>query len=594
MLPRKQRILLMVIVPILIIVLIVLALMLLLFKTDFMKSNDELFKKYLLQNFSVMGEIADFKDMNTYKDIIETSSYEASLNTHIVNSQNSDENITISIDGKRDAENKIDYKDIQIKNNDNKLLHLEYMNKENMYGIRFSDFFKQYISVKNENLKELLAKFGMTEEQLQGFPDEINAEFNIFEGTEFTEEEKKQLYNKYTQVIFDNISKDKYTKQKNMIITVNDESINTNAYKLTLSKEEYNDIIIKLLENLKDDEILISKLEIVEQNLSNLINSTQQFQIKDQIVESLENSINELKSNNIGTDQIQITVYQYKGKLVRTLCESAEENITIDINSNKKISIERKEISEVEEKTKLEISKEVENTSCTYNVNLESINGESNGKMDIVIKNGKVDNTINKDSSIIITQDNNSVNIETKEIINLKEVSGIETLDETNNIVLNDLDKGKIEQLLTIVAEKITTNLTGESTLNATSVQAYIESLMQSYTSNSVVDDGFGDANTVTELEKNTFNSKYEFYEGEAVKGVNIKSMLEVVANDLGGIEVVNNDTLKILIERGKVNNELKEKISNVIKKEATYKVEIGYDDSTGFIKTIILTKNSD
>ena len=588
MLPRKQRILLMIIIPVFIVVIIALILMILLLKTDFMKSNDVLFKEYFSQNFNTISDITNFDNLNIYENILQTSNYESSSNTIITTSENADKNITISIDGKKDNTNNKEYKNIQLENNNDKLIHLEYIKQDNMYGIRFSDFFKQYISVRNEKLKELIQKFGIEEEQLSNIPDSIDEDINIFNNVTFTQEEKNKLFSKYSEIIFNSISEDKYSKQKNSLITVNNVSLNTTAYKITLSKEEYNNIIINVLEQIKQDDIILNKFDALENNLLEI--GISNLELKQQIIDELNKKIEEIRDNNISTEQIAIIVYQYKGELVRTLIESNNKNTIIDriLNENsEKLIIQENEIAENEKKTEIEIIKDFSNKENKIDIKLQNISDGSNQTINISIENSKVDNTINKEYKILYAKDDVNIQVESKNIINIKDIIDIESLDESNNIILNDLEQGQIEQLLGIVTEKVLSNVT-----------AIYSSISEMIPSNipltSSSDDLFSNQNEedVTELQKNRFNSQFEIYAGEKVTSDDVKNMLRSVTNNLGGIEVINKNVLNLVIEKNKEDKELAEKILNIIKDGNNYKIEMQYDDTTGLINCIVLTIN--
>lgn len=585
MLPRKQRILLMIIIPVFIIAIVGLSLMILLLKTDFMKSNDVLFKEYFSQNFNTISNLTNFDNLNMYENILQTSNYESSLNTTITNLENTDKNIKISVDGKTDNINNKEYKNIQLKNNDDKLIQLEYIKQDNIYGIKFSDFFKQYISIRNEKLKELVQKSGITGEQVSNIPDTISEDIDIFNDILFTQEEKEQLFSKYSHIIFNNISNEKYSKQKNSLITVNDVSLNTNAYKITLSKEEYNNMVINVLEQVKEDDVILNKMKLLEKNLSEI--GISNLELKQQIVDELDKKIKEIKDNNIGTEQVTIIVYQYKGELVRTSIENDTQKIIIDrvlSENSEKMVIEVKEISEDEEKATIEITKKAENMENVLEIKLENVSNKSNKAINVVINNSKVDNTINKNFLIEYSKDNSDVKIENQSIINIKDAVNLENIDENNNIILNDLTQEQITNLFGTVTEKITPSIT-----TITSLISEITPIKSKTSDTSFLNQN---EENVTELQKNRFNAKFEIYAGEEVSSSDVKNMISSIENDLGGIEVINNDTLKMLVEKNKENKELAEKVSDVINDTDTYKIEMQYDNETGLISCIILTRN--
>ncbi len=582
MLPRKQRILLMVLIPVFLVLILVLVFLMMFLKTDFMKSNDTLFKKYFTQNFSSISALTNFEEFNSYNNILETSNYETSSNITLSNSQ-TEGNLSIIIDGKKDNTNDIEYNNIQLKSGEEKLIQLEYLKQNDLYGIKFSDLFKQYISIRNENLKELLLKIGMTEEQLQNVPDSIQLQNDLFKNIQLTDEEKDELTSKYINIILNNISSEKYSKQKNALITVDNVSMNTNAYKITITKEEYNNIIINILETILEDDIILNKLEILQNSISNLGTST--INIKQYIIDLLETEIKKIKDNNIGTEETSITVYQYKGNLVRTTIEDESRRTIIDRITNEeteKIIIQNTEISEEENNKKIEISKNTSNNNIQINIGITKEENDLSQNINFSINNSKVDNTINKEASVSF---NNEINLQYKNIINIKDNQEIDNLNENNNIVLNDLEQDKIQRLIGIIKEKLNPSMVNIASKVAQQIPMLSSN---SQNTNNISNES---ENSVTELQRNRFNSQIEIYAGDEVTNDTVKEMINAISGNLGGIEVVNKNVLNIKIEKGKQNSELAERISKVISDGESYKVEMKYDNTTGLINTIVLTK---
>lgn len=80
-------------------------------------------------------------------------------------------------------------------------MEVEYIKNDNNYGIRFSDLFKQYLLVENNNLKDLFRKIGYSEQELENVPDSIEINDITLSDIKFTEDEIKQLSEKYSEII---------------------------------------------------------------------------------------------------------------------------------------------------------------------------------------------------------------------------------------------------------------------------------------------------------------------------------------------------------------------------------------------------------
>lgn len=143
----------------------------------------------------------------------------------------------------------------------------------------------------------------------------------------FTDEEKQALQNTYLNIIKSNVSKDKYSKQANSIITVNNKSVTTNAYTITLTKEQYNNLIVKMMEQLSKDEVILSKIDNIENIIKEKYSSYDaEKSLREEFVEKINKEIEDIQNNNIGNDEVKITVYEAKGKTTRTTIQTDTEN----------------------------------------------------------------------------------------------------------------------------------------------------------------------------------------------------------------------------------------------------------------------------
>ena len=94
--------------------------------------------------------------------------------------------------------------------------------------------------------------------------------------------------------------------------------------------------------------------------------------------------------------------------------------------------------------------------------------------------------------------------------------------------------------------------------------------------------------NSMSEMEKETFNQRFESYEGEQ-RGTNIKSLLQtVLSNNISQTE----EDRKVQISGDIiVNKDSTEVPTNDVDISSTYHVEMKYNDE-GMITEIIITKN--
>ena len=181
-------------------------------------------------------------------------------------------------------------------------------------------------------------------------------------GMVITKEEINSLIDKYLNIISENLNNASFSKQNNVMITYNGNTIEANAYTAALTSEQVQNTIVQILNNVKTDEII---LRIVgEQN-------------RESFIQGIDNTL-----ENLGIDQeipeIKITVYEQDETTKRTVIEAGLENITIEnINENgqNKMKLQRQVLNnEQQEQQNLEITKASGDSQESYNIIYNIIN----------------------------------------------------------------------------------------------------------------------------------------------------------------------------------------------------------------------------
>ena len=310
-------------------------------------------------------------------------------------------------------------------------LKVEYMNENDMYSLRFTNSVKQFVTVKSTDLKQLATKLGIEEEMIARIPDKIDFQQCSLEELKLTDEEMNIEIDKYTKLLYSSIPEERYTKSKNTIITQYGKTITSNAYILELNNQDIKNIVVKLLETLKQDEIVISKLQIlqskiqfIDENIEVDINA-----LKENYEEAIQRIIDEL-SEEIIEENITITVYEEKGKTVRVELKQGVDSITLDT-------------TEIDEKKQIDI-------------NFTSIDGDEQQIAKLIMQRSENENNINIDITYVNKEQNISVfaiNINFVEDINFEVV-----LDDSNNIILNELPKEQITNILNLLKIRLSTD----------------------------------------------------------------------------------------------------------------------------------------
>ena len=116
------------------------------------------------------------------------------------------------------------------------------------------------------------------------------------------------------------------------MIRINGKDINTNSYTLKITKEQLNNLYIKLLEELNQDEIILKKLDEMQEILDKykVANSWNDINIRNEFNKQINMYIQKIQGKNIGQDEVSIYVYENNNTTVRTSIISKEYEINFD------------------------------------------------------------------------------------------------------------------------------------------------------------------------------------------------------------------------------------------------------------------------
>ena len=621
MMPRKKRRL--------IIALIIISIILILsaiggtiaylyINTDSFKSEQQLFEKYIAQNITKMVEIINSnpteieKSLNENKFTSELTAnveYTSDVSTSAENKNNTINNAEITVNQMQDNLANYQYKDITLnynnENNSQKVARFEYIEDNNMQGIRL-DYIKQFVSIQKGNTAKLAENTDLNEEDIKKVlqytsPIEIN---NILE---FTQDEIEILKQTYLGIIEQNTDKQSFGKEQKVITLENNTQITTNGYYITLTKEKYNNIIIKILEKLSTDEIILSKIENISTTLNNYgINIGNKPITRESFSEYLNQTINEIKSTNIGNEQVKVEVLENEGKLVQTIIQADEYEtiITID-NAENKITIEKTQTAENKvQKTIYEIKNKTTENSQEISLKYETLdNGVKSQGIDLEFNQAQNDKIITRNASITYDKIQNIAKLNIKENINI--VDNFEDqilLDNENNIKIDELDKDSA----LIIKENLEQNIDNQ-------LQTVYENILPEDINSALKGLGFIKENIlqeapveVSETERNRFNSNLSFFIGNNLTAENIEDLLEVAKNNIkdANIELTQEEKeedrklsqITLEIERDSQNEEVLAEISDIIEenKNEKFNVTMSYDENTQLINRIFIKVEND
>lgn len=551
--------------------------------TDMFKSSEMLFKKYISQNLKNVADTVDISSEENIIDYLQNNDYieKTDANLKYLESENDEEEV-YNITGEAVVNNSKGeaFKDNYLKYGDETLLRLQLIEQENKYGFRLANLVKQFVSIENESISYLISSMGYNG---QYFSEKFN-KVDIKGLCNFSEEEIQTLANTYINTIFSDIDSKSYNTQRNATITLsNGQIIDTNAYSLTITKNELDKIYKRILNQAINDEIILSKIDAIDAKIKEAgFNEPEGQSLKEIYTSKLQGISNLIEYEGEDSRQIVFTVYQAKGNTVRTSIKTEEMEIILDIDSK-------------EGKTAtLRVTKVNGDRTDTKIYTLANIDNETEHKRII----GYSDETQNIQTQINTTKQDNGLTINlglkyasneisnisleyNKNITNSTEQEMPVKLDETNNILLNNYEGDRIisllENLEKAMVQKVSTSQSKINTKLLNNILIWIDQKEKERESKEQND---------IETQKQKFNNQFILYQGKNLEYEHVQKLIKLLSNNMSDYKVVAGNKVKVYVEDGTKNEEKAKQISSVISDEYTYNVEIFYSEG-GYVNAV-------
>lgn len=547
--------------------------------TDLFKSKEELFMKYFAQNVESFQKITDLKTVDVYENLKNENKYESNTNIEIVHSEGGEvsdplNNLTAKLEVQKNNEEQYFYADGQILYDDEEYLEAEIIKEEELYGIRFTDAVKQFVTVKNNgNLGTVGNKIGVEKTQLQQIMDSIDRNSII------SDSQGEALKNKYLDIITKNIMQGSFGKQKNAMITYNNVTTETNAYTVLLSSDQIRNMLIEILNNAKNETEILEKLPVSI---------------------DIDKAIN-LVNQELQVPTVKITVYEQKQQTIRTVAEIGLYRITIENstqNGETKTAINYINNSEAIQ-TDIEIAKQNTDNQENVAVAIRVTDGEKENIITLSNQMQLLNNEIELNTQISHKEDITTMSIILENNITMgNNFEKMQTLSSANNIILTDIQEERMEAIVEVLQREVpkTTN-------------ERIKLLSQKFGLNNEETVEPGDNETgdqTSQVEINKFNSKFEFYTGDEVSAENVRMLLDIVKNYLASYENIEEQpqqnienlvpvekkvNIKLKIEKDVLNEKAINEILPKINDSAKYKISIIYKEENGLIDYITITE---
>ena len=581
---KKKKITIVVILVVLILLTIIGTCIALYINTDMFKTSKVLFAKYLgqnsdnlmsLENIIQKTQYDSMQDKSPYNKNIEADiKYTEDIGTSEENNKNSVNDLKVFISQENDN-NGYDYRNVKLLKSGEQVAQIEYMKSEGECGIKFSDLFNQYIITENDDLKEIFIKMGYTEDDVKNIPKNLNFEQDFLDEIKLSEGELLNLQEKYVKIVEGHIIEENFSRQKNQIVTINNQNYNANAYILTLTKEQLNSIYVELLETIKQDDIILNKIDLLQNKIDEMELT---YNLKEELIKNIDLTIQKIKQNNIGVDETKIIVYESNGITLRTRVETKDYQTNIDyLGLNGTYFAEILVSNEKVEKYKVTLNYSSDNLSFTIQDNSKTASLEFT-RIDEV-----KENSANRQYNLSYSIDDKKIVANIKEEIELSEnIENIQKFTEENSVNANSLDdetKAKIKESI-------------DGKIEETKEKIEYQDIEKMLKDTKIVQDfTILDSNGITDTERNRFNSNFELLKGENLSGENILQTINIIKNNIEDMEIVSGTELKIGIVRDGGNDEVITTLTNFFEENTrkSYNVSLEYDEN-GIVNELVLT----
>lgn len=421
--------------------------------TDLFKSSEDLFWKYMGQTLENMQGVENTQ-MSDIQKLKNQSPYivEGELTADYIGENEQISNVLdkakITVNGQIDKTDDYAYSNLKLDYDNNAMFELKCVKDEDIYALKSDEIVSAYIGIKNENLKVLAQKLFGNDMDVSAIPNSIDFSNNT-NLLKISEEAKSNIINTYASVIKEGINKNNYSKQTQAVIEKDGVQYETTSYRVDISATEISDIIINILNVLKQDNMT---LNIISSKMLELGLDEDESSISN-IMDKIDEIIDEV-SNKEFTDT-SFVVYAYKGEAIATeVIVRNTAKITFEGNQNE-LLIKIENLSDTDEYKviTLEVKNQITATKTTTTVTVD-IDGQTSY---LNMQNTGSAAQMELDTQVELTFSINGedVTLSYSQIMEfVDELENIEELTDTNCAVLNDYSTDNLTALMNALVQQ--------------------------------------------------------------------------------------------------------------------------------------------
>ena len=562
---QKKNTKILLILIIIIVIIILAGVGILVFATDIFKSDKEMFFKY-------MADIGDSKKgfiddgLKQYFEKKNNTPYndegEFSVNISSDNEQknvDSTNNFNISFSGQVDTANSKAAQNISLNYSNDVKFPINYKQIENKIGLQTKYVGSKFVAIETEKLN----KFSEDLDDVESYGEMVD-KLQKMGKVELTEDEKSHIKDTYITVINQQLEKDKFSKVKESDMS---------GYKLSLTGTDLQNVLVKLLETLKNDQTTVDKLNeyLKIQKNSAKITASQ-----------IDDAIKSIKDDTDFSDKnFEIAVYQKNRDVCKLVIETTEGTIAIEkkIEGNQQNIVVSYEMKE-DKKSKISFSANFENLESLQNI-------KENYELIMSLPEvAESSTTTDVDSEVVVYKFSNDVNF--------TDSATVEDFSSDNSLMLTDYDSDQVSNFLNAVVERISE--VNEQQMGQLGLEASENPIVNMIPSIGLYLGNMNVLNQVnsnmSEAEINNFNQKFEAYESTNLKGVTVKGLLSTISLNNQSEETSNE--IKEINYNGEEYEASEQNITLIkgeIDTEKSYRVEFEKDQDTGLIYRAVINE---
>ena len=536
---KKNKKIIVILIIVLALIILVGGLVLAYLTTDIFKGNKELFFKYATQIVDtedgyIENSVKQYFEKKTTNSYTNEGSFKVSAQDPTVTNLDNLNSFYISFSGQADNTNSKEQQDISINYSDSVTFPVIYRKIGNQIGLQTDYVGSKFINFETDKINSLE---GDQVEIIQNISNVITDVVQI-SNVSFSQEELNTYMN-----ILQNIGEDKFSN-------VNDS--NGTGYQLTLSGDELKDILVQILETLKNDQEMLEKLNEYIKEIRNSANITSNR--IEQLIQNIQNS------NEVSNENFSAIVYKSRGRTSKVIISLNEGRIDIQKTASD---------SNVQYDITIDLNYNNENLKLTGKMSYDGLEGQNVKEIyEVGIESGAKVYRYTLENNVVFTD---SVSVE--------------DFTTDNSTVLTSYDTETVNSFLMAVEQRITeVNAQQMQELGLTEEQNPLARLVPSlgiYTE------------TLTNLSKPqvneqdvaTFNAKFEVYQSTNLQGVTVRGLLSTI--ELNNEQQEEDRQIKEINFNGEeyeVNGQNIAALKEEVVAENYYRVEFERDQETGLI----------